>query len=278
MRQFIIDSEPDSNGLVYLDGKDFKYIRQVLRLRVGDMLKLSYGESVVNSTVCFIDDKKKKITLQLCGADEQNGQNENSSLCPEFWLLQFIPKPQKMELIIRQAVETGVRTVIPVTGEYTQRGSEKCLCRKADDAGGNQNRISRIIKEARQQSGSPVETEVLEPLSLKDAVERVGRKLSELKRGNNESVLVALYERNEDSRTMIETVFEKIKNAEVKFGVIAVGSEGGISPSEIQLLKNSGFTTVHFDANIMRCETASLYGMACLQTAIREGTKWLSKE
>ena len=42
MRQFIIDTEPDSKGLVYIEGKDFKYIRQVLRLCVGDMIKLSY--------------------------------------------------------------------------------------------------------------------------------------------------------------------------------------------------------------------------------------------
>lgn len=270
MRQFIIDTEPDSKGLVYIEGKDFKYIRQVLRLCVGDMIKLSYRESVINATVCSIDDSKKKIILQVCDVKDSLAENKTVSSRPEFWLLQFIPKPQKMELIIRQAVEAGVSVIVPVIGEYTQKGAEKGLVQKSLSNEGKQNRISRIIKEARQQSGSPVETKVFEPLSLKDAVKIVNEHISKVKQKNKEIIQISLYERNEESKTVHEVVAEKMKLAEIGFGIIAVGSEGGISPAEIKVLKDAGFSTVHFDVNILRCETASLYGMASIQTVIME--------
>ena len=60
---------------------------------------------------------------------------------------------------------------------------------------------------------------------------------------------------------------EKIKRA-----AIAVGSEGGISPDEVKLLEEKGlFVPVHFDVNILRCETAALYGIAAVQTMILGG-------
>ena len=40
MRQFILDKQKISNGLVQIDGKDFRYLRQVLRVKTGDMLSL----------------------------------------------------------------------------------------------------------------------------------------------------------------------------------------------------------------------------------------------
>ena len=91
-----------------------------------------------------------------------------------------------------------------------------------------------------------------------------------VKQNNKEVVQISLYERNEESKTVHEVVAEKMKLAEIGFGIIAVGSEGGISPAEIKVLKDAGFSTVHFDVNILRCETASLYGMASIQTVIME--------
>lgn len=51
---------------------------------------------------------------------------------------------------------------------------------------------------------------------------------------------------------------------------LAVGCEGGISPAEAQLLKANGFIPVHFAGNILRCETAAVYGIAALQNAAAE--------
>ena len=59
---------------------------------------------------------------------------------------------------------------------------------------------------------------------------------------------------------------------------IAVGSEGGISEKEISILQENGFYLVHFKTNVLRAETASLYGIAAIQTAITELEEWHTHE
>ena len=47
MRQFILEKNPDKKGLVFIEGKDFRYLRQVLRAKVGDIVIATgfYGTS-----------------------------------------------------------------------------------------------------------------------------------------------------------------------------------------------------------------------------------------
>ena len=59
---------------------------------------------------------------------------------------------------------------------------------------------------------------------------------------------------------------------------MVVGAEGGISPEEINELQDNGFIPIHFDTNILRCETAALYGVAAVQTVLGEKDLWLFKE
>ena len=54
----------------------------------------------------------------------------------------------------------------------------------------------------------------------------------------------------------------------IKKAALAVGSEGGISPAEVEILQKEHFEPIHFDVNILRCETAALYGIAAVQSAI----------
>ena len=276
MRQFIVESKHIRDGLIQLEVKDYRYLRQVLRVRAGDMISVRLPDgSLNNATVAKIDESSRRITLQLCAgtgetitrgvqADEiAGGVAAAGAGQVEYWLFQFLPRPQKFELIVRQATECGVAVIVPVVGEYTEKSSAQAL------AGAKRERLDRIIKEARQQSGSPVDTKVLEPMSLEKAVELWGTStpLSD----NGEAVAFVLSERDDCSgnlRTSVQKAggLEKIKRA-----AIAVGSEGGISPDEVRLLEEKGlFVPVHFAVNILRCETAALYGIAAVQCEINQ--------
>lgn len=302
MRQFISEQEPDKDGILKITGKDFRYLRQVLRIKSGDMIQVRIpGGKLVNTTACRIDEGKRNITLQICapcgknsqlGADNQQNpknphnpdnlknphgvdavsvQNENeSSLGTEYFLIQFVPKPSKMEQIARQAAECGIKYIIPVAGEYSQSSSVKAF----ESKGTKSERISKIIREARQQSGSPVESEVTEILSLEKAVEFWNEKSKAESAAENERIAIALWERNEKTIGFPE-LYEEIakKKKKIKYAAIAVGSEGGISPSEIELLKSAGFKTVHIQGNILRCETAAVYGIASLKTSLHTAEK-----
>ena len=264
MRQFIVEKKNVKNGLIELIGKDFRYLRQVLRVKKGDMLNVRFDDGTLQSTtVSFIDDGAKKIILQICDskdatitrgvqADEVGGFFAERS----FVLFQFIPKPQKFELIVRQATECGISQIVPVIGEFSDKN---CLHMFE---GAKKERFERIIREARQQSGSPVATKITEPMKLEDAVE-LWKDIS-----GAGSLAVAFWERSE-GEVPLRKLVEEHKNASNI--CLAVGNEGGISPSEISLLKEKGFfSTIHFDVNILRCETAALYGIAAVQSAISQ--------
>ena len=260
MRQLILDKMPDKNGIVSVEGSDFKYLRQVLRVKIGDMINLRLSDgSLQNSTVVLTDDKSKKILLQICanssstnvtrGVQADTIQSEVSSLSQEYILFQFIPKPQKFEQIVRQATECGVKTIVPVIGEYSEKSSLLAL------QGNKKDRLEKIIREARQQSGSPVETVVTEAMTLGEALGRYER-----------DVAFVLSERQVDE-TISTAELLKTNSQANKIG-IACGCEGGISPDEIELLTKKGlFIPVHFSVNILRCETAALYGIAAVQVA-----------
>ena len=274
MRQFIVEKNQIKNGLIQLEGKDYRYFRQVLRVRAGDMVSVRLPDgSLSNATVAKIDETSRCLTLQLCAdtgktitrgvqAEELTGGavSANGALMVEYWLFQFLPRPQKFEQIVRQATECGVSVIVPVTGEYTEKSSAEALL------GSKKERLERIIKEARQQSGSPVDTKVLEPVSLDKAIEM-------WKDGSDsaESVAFVLSERDDCSGNLRAGVQKAGGLEKIKRAAIAVGSEGGISPEEVKLLEEKGlFLPVHFAVNILRCETAALYGIAAVQSEINQ--------
>lgn len=274
MRQFIVSSVPDKNGIISVIGKDFRYLRQVLRVKIGDMINVRLPDGTLsNTTVCNILENQKQIQLQICqkgSADEsvtrgvQAEQISSANASIEYWLFQFIPKASKMEQIIRQATECGIKNIVPVIGEYSQKNNVLAMESSKKD------RFLRIVREARQQSGSPVETTILDAVSLKEAISL----WNEETLADGEKAAVVLWECCEQTKT----VHEVLSKSDIKNVSIVVGSEGGISPSEIQELSLNGFIPIHFDTNILRCETAALYGIAAVQCALLENKKWEFKE
>lgn len=281
MRQFIVEKGKEKNGLIQLDGKDYRYLRQVLRVRAGDMIsvRLPSGD-LKNATVAAIDESARRVTLQICadtgrsitrgvqaGEVEDGGAagSGNGAALVEYWLFQFLPRPQKFELIVRQATECGVAVIVPVVGDFSEKSSAQAL------QGSKKERLDRIIKEARQQSGSPVDTKVLEPVSLEKAIELWNEACGETGDFDklNHHVAFVLSERDDCSGNLRATVQKAGGIEKIKKAAIAVGSEGGISPEEVKLLEEKGlFVPVHFAVNILRCETAALYGIAAVQSEI----------
>jgi len=279
MRQLIVNKNPDKNGLIQIEGKDFRYLRQVLRVKPGDMVSLRLADgSLRNSTAAKIDEKSKIIILQLCAdsafsaaqassitrgvqAEEvENQAAEGSGI--EYTLFQFIPKPQKMETIVRQATECGVKNIIPVISEYTEKGSVASL------QGNRLERLERIVKEARQQSGSPVASSVFKAMKLEEALGL----WKEMTEASEYWMGFVLSEREEACKSLSELLAkEKAEHKGKRPEKIAIvcGNEGGISPQELELcIKKGLFYPLHFSVNILRCETAALYGIAAVQTGV----------
>ena len=266
MRQFLSEVEPDSDGCILVQGKKAHHLAEVLRVKAGDMVYARLPQSGVLQpmTVAQVDSTKKTVLLQVAGEllDSDPDGTKDAVQLPEIWLFQFVAKPPKMDLIIRQATECGVSRIVPVEGKFCQGGAVESARKKADV---RDDRWSRIISEAREQSGSAVQTKMLPCVGLEAALDMV----------TEENLFgIVLYEQTGGTKTLGEAVSamgEKNKAA------LFVGAEGGIASEEVEYMQGRGIVPVHFATNILRCETAALYGTAVLQNALVEKELWKFK-
>lgn len=261
---------PDKNGQLTVSGKDFKYLCQVLRLKLGDIVQVRFPNQELSNMEVFKLQAKQLILVKTLSESVDKfletgvsaSSLENIKL-PEIWLFQFLPKLQKMDGIIRQSTECGVSKIIPVLGEF----SGKDFNLKNEDFE-KVNRWERIVKEARQQSGSAISTSVEKPLGIEDALKLWNENLQN-------GIGFILHEASIAKKNIFSVLKE---NTNINKIGIAVGSEGGISEKEISILQENGFYLVHFKTNVLRAETASLYGIAAIQTAITELEEWHTHE
>jgi 16S rRNA (uracil1498-N3)-methyltransferase len=264
MRQYVALEKPGSNGRITVSGKDYRYFSQVLRLGLGDRVQVRLPHGILQDmSIVAVDDKSRCIILAPCADSVPIAPDEHSGEQIDYWLFQFIAKSNKMDLIIRQATECGVGTIIPVMGSFSQSAVSGRNFRG--------DRTERIIREAREQSGSPVATKVCDAVTVEEACALWTAHCHEV----NPALSVVLYERVEGTVPLHRLASN---GGEIRTAALAVGAEGGISSSEIKILQLAGFIPVHFETNILRCETAALYGLAAVQAVLMENSVWQCKE
>ena len=261
MKQFIIAQEPDSNGMLTLSGKAFVYLVKVRRMREGDILYALLPQSgAADMVIDSINTIKKTLRLKRQATPLGTfGTSGTSGTLPaaaaELVLLQWVLKGSKTDTIIRQATEAGVRAVLPVIGEFS-------VAKKQNPA--QLERFKRIIKEARQQSGSQIDTIVMRPAPLTEALNTLKTLVP-----TATSIFAQCSEAAGSSIGFHQLLAKKPSHI-----VLAIGAEGGISPMEAAMLRETSFQTVHFKTNVLRAETAALYAIAAAQTIINEADQW----
>ena len=300
MRQFVSSSMPDRNGRIVLSAKEHRYLSRVLRLEDGSYIdvrlpggslikmKLHTGktESLLE-TEPFSEtgdghkaesrggEESSSMQISLPQKTEAHTANDKTQVQEQkaqpLWLFQFLPKVQKTDLIVRQATECGISRIIPIRGAYSPAYTPRI------------ERWQRIIREARQQSGSPIETEINAVLCAEEAAALWEQTVCGIP-----SLGFILCEREEGQKSLfthIRDKAEKIRDAAKEsdacsriFTALAVGCEGGISPAERNRLEQSGFVPIHLKTNILRAETAALYGLSAIQSALTEYRAWKLKE
>ena len=166
----------------------------------------------------------------------EEGKNELSA---KITLFQGLPKGDKTELIIQKAVELGAAEIVPVEMKRTivKVDAKKEASRNA--------RYQAIAESAAKQSGRNRIPEVKHLMSMKEAVAYA----------KTFDLVLVPYEK---AVNMAETR-EIIRNVP-RDGSIAVfiGPEGGIEPSEIELLESIGGKAITLGKRILRTETAGL--------------------
>jgi 16S rRNA (uracil1498-N3)-methyltransferase len=251
MKRFVLPLMPDPEEKIYLHGEDYHYLARVRRLKPG-----MFFDAVLP------DGSETRVRVLSTDGDVLAGKclevtEKQASSIPPIALFQGIPKGAKMDLIIRQAAEAAVSLVAPFESEYS-----------AVRLSGNVEKIKRwkrIAKEARQQSGSAIETVVREPCGFDALLEF----WEALKKEHRRPLGILLHQTPLEKGT-----FHGYLDIVPDFVVLAAGPEGGFSPGEVSRFLAANFKPLLMGDTVLRTETAALYGIAAARTILLESEAW----
>lgn len=238
MFQFFIDSCQLNNNKAYITGPDVNHIKNVLRMKEGDELNVIIdGDS--NEYRCGIDSfEEDRVNLSVRFIKESDVE-----LPAKIYLLQGLPKSDKLEMIIQKAVELGVYEIIPVS---LKRSVVKIDAKKAKSKTERWNGISEA---AAKQSKRRIIPRVTEPKNLKEALKYLETQDIDLK-------LVPYELSDADEIDKTREIISSVKKGQNI--AVLIGPEGGFDEAEIDLAKNEGFNEITLGHRILRTETAPL--------------------
>lgn len=234
MGHFFVEPSAMDGEKIYVTGDNFNHIKNVLRMKVGDEVKLSSGDGLVYTSIiaAFME---KEIECRI--VDCEGGRSELPS---EIILFQGLPKKDKMELIIEKAVELGVKEIVPVMMKRT--------IVKLDDAKKEAKRLERwrtIALTAAKQSGRNIVPKVSEFVDFPTAIKRAG----------SLSYNLIPYENEKGMKKAREIILEA--KGKESIGIF-IGPEGGITDEEHRLAIGIGARSMSLGNRILRTETAGL--------------------
>ena len=238
MYQFFVEDEQIANDLVIIEGSDVNHIRNVLRMKCGEKVRIS---STSGRNFFGTIDRIAENVVEVCITEETALDTE---LPCRICLFQGLPKSDKMELIIQKAVELGVYEVIPVA-------MKNCVM-KLDEkkAKSKITRWQAIAESAAKQSKRSLIPEIRMPVTYKEAAAMAAEM----------DVRLVPYE-NERGMAATKEAVEQIKKGQSI--AVFIGPEGGFAPEEIALVQNQ-MNLISLGKRILRTETAGLAALAIL--------------
>jgi 16S rRNA (uracil1498-N3)-methyltransferase len=161
-----------------------------------------------------------------------------------------------MDQIIRQATEAGVFRIIPVVSDFS-------VSRLDIEKPGKMDRWNKIIKEAIQQSGSRVNTQIEGPVTIDE--------LAEIDESACINGGIGLFFHQE---ALDHSPLHRYLDSNPESISLIIGPEGGLSDREIEVLYSKNYKSVYLKTIVLRAETAALYAVSAVQTILLESGNW----
>ncbi|HEX2661120.1 MAG TPA: 16S rRNA (uracil(1498)-N(3))-methyltransferase [Polyangia bacterium] len=219
-----------------LEGEPHRYLTRVLRLGAGATVELFDGEGgEVSATIERAG--TRDLTLAL-GARRQ----VSLPATPPVTLLQGLPRPERMDLVVQKAAELGAARVIPVR-----------TARSAGDQPPRPERWEKIAREAARQCGRAQLLAISPTSSLGDALGSL----------EAETLGVVPWEDAPDAAPLHALV-----TGNPRAVAVLIGPEGGLTKEEVALATGAGFRVATLGPRILRTETAAIAALAVIQSRV----------
>lgn len=239
MQQFFADPSWFREGKIILEGPDVNHIKNVLRMRPGEDVRISDGSGKVY--LCCVDDYEEGTAV----LDILKELDSDTELPSEIVLFQGLPKGDKMDWIVQKAVELGVHAVVPFSAKRSVVKLDEKKAKK------RQERWQAIAKGAAEQSGRSRIPEVRQVLTFAGALDAA----SDL------DVVLIPYELEEGMEKTARIIGNIAPGQSV--GVF-IGPEGGFEETEVEQAEERGAEPITLGKRILRTETAGLTTLSIL--------------
>lgn len=238
MNHFFVSKEQTIDKNVFIEGRDYNHLKNVLRVEPGEEVSVSNGEDGKEYRCILENYEEDRAVLKVIFIKESDVESPANIV-----LYQGLPKADKMELIIQKCVELGVAKIVPVA---TRRAVVKLDVKKA---AGKITRWQAIAEAAGKQSQRAIVPVIGQVINFKEAV----------KEASEADIKMIPYEMCEDMSTAKE-IFTKLKPGQTI--AVFIGPEGGFDEEEIELAQSMGIVPVSLGKRILRTETAGMMVIA----------------
>jgi len=250
MERFYVPKEYIANGQAVINGDEYKHMSRVLRLRVGDNCEIYDGEG--NGWFCEIASMDAQAVVNLLSKINDARESDLKT-----YLLQGLPKGEKMEFIIQKCTELGITGIVPVAMERSIVKIEK-----GDKEDKKLVRWNLIAENACSQCGRLRFPDIRRTATLTGA-------LTMIEEGD---LLLVPWEEGGVSLNYVLSGLaldkkRKILRGESKIFYL-VGPEGGITREEIKMCRDKGAIIITLGPRILRTETAAIMVETMLQFAL----------
>lgn len=224
-RYFLTDI---NDNIATVQGDEAHHLCRVMRLRPGDEVVLCDREGF-DYTAVAKDVNEKTITFEV--TSKQKNQAEP---CKNLTVYMALPKSDKLEFIVQKSCELGAKKLVPFISEY-------CVAQKSKKEDNKKARLAKISAEAAKQCGRSTPMEIGDILTFRQMVQDM----------KNNDINLFFYEHADCPLKEID--FAAMENVSV-----IIGSEGGFSEKECEILAENGAKTISLGKRILRCETAAV--------------------
>ena len=208
-----------------LDSREEAHLFRILRARPGETVAIMDGHGTLGTAVVG---QNRQLRLESKRTVPPPARRLHLFFAP--------PKKQKLDALLKQAVELGVYELVPV------------LCERSvvqPDGNSVAGRWMDLLFEACKQSGNPFLPEVANPMSFPAALSRARETCGVLVVGSNHT-----------------GVFPELGGApDVAF---FVGPEGGFTDAETETMFEAGAVPLRIGDWTLRVETAAIAGLGVL--------------
>ncbi len=217
-----------NNDIAIVAGAEATHLIKVMRIKEGDNLiltdKTGYDYNSVVSSV-----EKDEIQFKII-SKEKNPAEPTKNLT----VFMALPKSDKLEFITQKMCELGAIKIVPFVSEF-------CVAQKSKKDDSKIERLQKISNEACKQSGRSVPMIVEKTATFKEILSLLS---------DFDKVLL-FYEHG--SQKLSDIDFSDCKNV-----AIIIGSEGGFSENEANLMVENNAINIVLGSRILRCETAAI--------------------